>query len=1281
MKKVFKLIMIAAGITVLLAALLHFYFVYRSKNLLQYIVSQASNGTYQAEAKKVRFSYWPASLTVTHLTVKPNNKAPQPPWFLIKSDSIHLQLKSIANLIFYKRLQVEDLIFVNPTLYATPAPDADTAKPQNINETLQEIETGLLNTFSLLKVQKANIVDGAAMVTNPADSNRSFSLNHIYLQLMDIDIRPDAQKNDSLVFNGKINLRLVQPDIRFMNNQVKVRLGHLQTIENGESLEIDSLKLSIQKSALHTDSVQLATIRIQGFNWHGFLQKNLIELDSVIIAEGIASIDMRDKQLSKQNLKQQTIRYRGLDFWLHQLDIKNIYYKLQTTEPIKGQLQTGNYQWQGNALLAREVKLTKTASPPFSLQEMLVALTNANHAQGQSNNGSTLGSMLLTQNAMLLTNYQYKNQNRALQKVIVPKLMLKGYSLPNLLAQRLVADTLVIEQPSITFLHRPAINPPKKGLKVNQVIDGLQSLLDNKLDIETIQLNNTQINVNTSTKAGRALHIRGLDIEINGSELAGAQTVPQLLQSIKHLNGQALSMEGPGVQLKLEQVHLLQQPMGVTIGRLYGKAGPYLHLNLYGLKILASFDQFTHPNQSLALNLFSADSGQIQWLQQAPAATPSHGSTMHTWPEILIQQLNLAHVQIAITTPLGAARLPMAQVQAQQLKWVNNQAHWQHLSLQSTNPWLQQQKLTLQATALQLQLPGQLYLMAPHITASLPQHQMAIQAKAMAVGSNLQLLATPTIHLTHCEVQSPVIQLMAHKPLQSPQPCTPNSQATNPTPVTIASIHITNPQLEYLASHDSVLQYFQHWGGYIKLQQLEWHTPHKPSRFFINQAWLVADSVKAQTRWGMLAPLQTQIHLGQLENTARGTWQGHIYRASTSKLVHPLLLGPADTLQITAEDGVVEQLAFSTADTVRISQWLHSPATQLKGLHLSYNNPTHQLLVRDVWLTGGTSLNAGWGTLSYGPRLERQQYWAAQDFQKDFIALNTDSGRVTGLQLEESNPKPALQVQTAQIWNAELTAARNKQMPNDTVSYKPLLAQSLQQIGIAFALDTLALHQAAVTYQEVHAKTGMQGSLHFTQANGLITGLKNYNFNPDDSLNLKLRATLQHQTQLIHQFKQSYADSLQGFWMQSRAGALKLPQLNDELLVPLLGIKIKRGLADSLFMRVTGNSLMAFGYMDFRYRQLQVQLLKDHRKEKFFLSGIINWLANQLVRSSSNQRPNLLYKQRPQDKGTFAFWGKIATEGLLTNFGLKKDQKELRQFKKQLRRQHLPQNMWQDADN
>jgi len=195
----------------------------------------------------------------------------------------------------------------------------------------------------------------------------------------------------------------------------------------------------------------------------------------------------------------------------------------------------------------------------------------------------------------------------------------------------------------------------------------------------------------------------------------------------------------------------------------------------------------------------------------------------------------------------------------------------------------------------------------------------------------------------------------------------------------------------------------------------------------------------------------------------------------------------------------------------------------------------------------------------------------------------------------------------------------------------------------------------------------------FNHLNAWIHPLKNFDFQQTDSLRLRADAVMLDSMPLTLRIRESYTDTLAGFWMAVTMKPTEIPILNP-VLEPLASVQINSGKLEHLEMRAIGREYVSFGEMRFYYRDLKVKILKDGELQKrTFLTNLATFVANKFViRTNNTDRLGRVFFIRNRERSMFNYWLKMALSGVASSAGAKNNTKMIKQYKDVIKDKQLP---------
>jgi hypothetical protein len=130
----------------------------------------------------------------------------------------------------------------------------------------------------------------------------------------------------------------------------------------------------------------------------------------------------------------------------------------------------------------------------------------------------------------------------------------------------------------------------------------------------------------------------------------------------------------------------------------------------------------------------------------------------------------------------------------------------------------------------------------------------------------------------------------------------------------------------------------------------------------------------------------------------------------------------------------------------------------------------------------------------------------------------------------------------------------------------------------------------------------------------------------------------------------------------------------NKILPALSSVKLQSGYLDTLTMRAVGQDYLSLGEMKMYYHDLKVQFLKNGKEEKKrFLQGLMTFIANSFVIKNENKkRVGVVYFPRLRDRSFINYYIKIATSGIASSVGAKKNKRLMKKYNRQLKVRQLP---------
>jgi hypothetical protein len=312
-------------------------------------------------------------------------------------------------------------------------------------------------------------------------------------------------------------------------------------------------------------------------------------------------------------------------------------------------------------------------------------------------------------------------------------------------------------------------------------------------------------------------------------------------------------------------------------------------------------------------------------------------------------------------------------------------------------------------------------------------------------------------------------------------------------------------------------------------------------------------------------------------------------------------------------------------------------------------------------------------SFSYTPIPGRDAFIAAHPFQTDFFQLHTGHVMIHNPDLHGVFKDSMTNISSISISDPSIYVFRDKRPPFQHGIIKPLPVNMIRRLPLQLQVDSILLKNGHVQYEELSSRTGQTGSVRFSQLNALLTNVRSHDHLPTDSLRLQADALLLDSIHIRLGLHESYTDSLASFYMTTRVSPANLTVLN-KITGPLAAVKIRSGYLDTLSLNAIGREHLSYGHMNMWYRNLNVQFLQaDSSQRRHFVTRMITFLANSFVIRSRNERKSgIIYFERLRDRSIFNYMIKIFISGAGASIGVKSNKKQIKQYRRELRRQKLP---------
>lgn len=1282
MKIFYKGVLFFIALIGLSALIGHYYLTHNAKKLLQKVVSEVSKDTYRLEAGSVDFFYKNAGVRAEKIRLVPLAKNQKQA--TLSLERVEIRLHSLFHLLVNRKLEVKTIEIIQPDLTTYAKKESGSAK-KGIAETIYDIQLKLFEIIDVLKVEKLFISDAALKIFSADLAEGSFlALNHITLKLDDIQILPSTNAATPQI-NLDGTLTLLNPAIHLPDTNIAAKLGKLQASISNRSLAIDELDFAFAAADNHTQKLTLSSIRINQFNWDRYVKEGVIELDTVLVNKGITNIFI--SPVKNQNTDDTLIQkkvYQGTSVMIHHTIISDVVYNLNKTNIKKGKEREITLKLQGDNLHFKDFSLINGREPAFDVEKLEIALRNVKEDDNEGKMRFSLGALSLDSNKLVLKNYLLEtnaaDKNKNYLRVAIPELRLENYSLEELFQKRLAATSILLTDPDITFDIRQkkvkdSTNTKKKNL--DAVFADLMESVSSKVALQEIAIENGNFTLLPTLSPEDKININGLSVVFDASKFPQIKDAHDFIHAITRLDSKGFVLKGKNMELAIENMELLKIPRGIYFGSVSGNFGKGKNIDLKGVTILIndSISNYRRTNDFHASAVL-VESGMVSLdlikkdNTQKPAANT---------PSFLIDTLELKNMVFSMQQGKSTGVSAALDIGASDLVFRDKEFYWTTLGVNAANTDAAFGNITFKAGSMEIIQPGTVQIRNAAGSKSSPQSSVDFSTEALNIKLGLYSTHWPSLKVDDIEMTKPKLQIALKQQVKTKQAVSKAGKSFKKD-ISLKRLLMTEPSVDLTIADTDGKQISWHkvYTGTFILNDI--HTFNQPE-IFVGSMLYKTTNPKSEIRGLAIHPSAIEINLSQVRyNTISKHYSLHVDKAQVENITHTIYGKKQDTIQLKAGEIGLGNFDYAKGDSIMVDKILYHSNWWLKDANVQFRTPKKSISAWKIHAAGSPSVSLALDSFAIINQLSKEATWQLTPYEKGYETITGGKLLLSDIRVQMADKKPLVEAAKMHSDNLHFTTSKDKTKLEDTVNYRPLLTQMFARMPIKLKIDSLLLNNGRVDAHEISKKTGKETHIFFSEINGYVKNVKTWDVQENDTLDTRVRARFFGTDPLRLHFKQSYDDTLQGFWMRARMSHFNMPEMN-KLLTPLMGLKIESGTIDSLLLVANGNDYFAYGTMDLRYHNLHAKILKTADSKGKFLISIENFFAGLLLRKHDNGRTNLLFKERLRKKSIFNFWAKIGLEGLLTNLGVKSDKKERKQFEKTVEKFNLPEKYWEDIDD
>lgn len=223
--------------------------------------------------------------------------------------------------------------------------------------------------------------------------------------------------------------------------------------------------------------------------------------------------------------------------------------------------------------------------------------------------------------------------------------------------------------------------------------------------------------------------------------------------------------------------------------------------------------------------------------------------------------------------------------------------------------------------------------------------------------------------------------------------------------------------------------------------------------------------------------------------------------------------------------------------------------------------------------------------------------------ERDHFAVQLDSIDINNIDFGFNNRKFFGSSTYIELHSVQAEIYRNKLVANDT-RIKPLYSKMLRDLPIDLTVDSLAITNSNLSYEEKVKAEHPAGEIYFKNMNAYLSNVSN-TYSESTRTRIHVTAQFMKTSPIEVDWSFDVNDTSDSFTFKADVGRLAAPQMNS-FTKPNLNVALE-GEVHKTYFSVYGSSSQSNIDMQIEYEDFKVNLLKDDGKNrKTLLSGIVN---------------------------------------------------------------------------
>lgn len=1252
-----------------------------TKELIEDLIANETKGKAQVTIGKAQIKVYPlARLDLMDTRIRFLDASGKNSTYDVRFNYLGLQLQSLRSFVFEKKLLVDFIVVENPKIEINPAYKEKKLKEGNdaVHFEIGNIFKALQKIASSMQIKRFGILNGNIVLHNLAPNKTTINIGGLNFTAKELAMLPGKTSflgQDTTT--GSIRINTGKQDITLPEGNYRIRYSSLNLDTEEKLISIDSFKIT-GKALDTTNSIieaGFSKFKLYNFDFNALYERDLIKIDSVICIDPLINMVLNtNKNQENKSKKDVTIEKRVASLigrlQLGYLGLLNSNITITTRD----RMGNSPFNTRGNNFEAFDIRIDSSAEKPIDIGKMIFAIKNYTAKSKDGMYDLMFDSVVYNNESLALKNFRIEpsaiNKSQAKKFIAIPDFELVNLSISELISKkRLKADALLMKDAIMINNYLPKA----KKTEQPQPLRNLINAISDKIDLETIRIENGFVINQSVLNPNQTATIGGLHSEISLNELFDASTYELMGYSIGRVSFDSVVNRTGPLTIKLYKGEVKGRERIILAEKLE-ITDPYSQAKIKANDIQVRNYHFNDDFTDIIIDSIRYSSALIVG-DKARQKKPQTNSGLPLKRNIIFRHI-LAHNTVLdyVSGDTIKAEAALNKLELIDLNFDSSR------NITVDKLFIDGDGLSYSSPALNAKTGPFRIIDAENSSISDLEFEMINSRDTIrATLSRLDLI--PQINRTlknkypvigEIKLENLVIYASLNSPSRAPEPTTAAKKGQS---FDLGQFTIKNGKVDLRQKNGQKSLSARSNNIDLSVSDIRSNIGNEAmhiGRTTLNTGILdltLNDSIRLAIDKGNFSLVLDHLTRGK---GVDGSFSAKLNNIEAKKLNLTIITKKGKPFILNEFNVGGSDLSIDSLNKAHILQRIkENQSLYVNNINLSKVDERSELYAYGIgYINGGKIVTID--SFRFNPAIDRDSFNRTLKFQKDYMQIKTKKIRIRNFDIEKIATDSSYEIDYVEVDEPDLSIYKDKRIPFEHGIIKPLPVNMIRNIVPRIHIDSIRLYNGTVAYEEFNDKTNSIGKVYFTKMQVRLRNIDNHQHALTDSLRLGATARFLDTAYVGLRFHESYTDSLAGFLLQIRIGRFSLPAVNP-VLRPLANAIIDNGYLDTLELKAIGREYLAHGKMRMLYRNLKVELLnKEDQEKKTLLTKLESWAANLFVRSNNVKKTGTVFTQRVRERSVFNYWIKILLSGAMTNTGIKKNSKLEKKYKKQLKKINVP---------